>query len=271
MNIIAPIEAIQADRVLRLESSLGADVLLPERMEVREGVLGLFEIVVWVRSKLLGLKANEIIGQLVDVSLQLGDQERRPWNGLVTDFLEGPMISRELRSDRLTLRPQLWLLSQRSDCRIWQQMSSLDVLDTLFSEHRINKAQRSIITLPPPVREYSVQWNETDLAYLKRRLEEDGIFYWFEHQAGQHTMHVSNHHSGYTRGPDTDVRLAAGSTDRNHITKFQSNFSFIPGQCAGADWNFQSPRTAPAGHAPSLVSLSRNQPCEFYQYPSRSR
>ena len=42
--------------------------------------------------------------------------------------------------------------------------------------------------VPPPKRDYSVQWNETDLAYLDRRLEHwTACTYWHEHVKGQHT------------------------------------------------------------------------------------
>jgi type VI secretion system secreted protein VgrG len=104
---------IQAERIIRIESPLGADVLLPERCEVREGVNSLFEISISVRSKKTDVQPADIVGKLVDVSLELdGAGKRRPWNGLVTEMHEGPAVTRGLRSYALTIRPQLWLMSQ---------------------------------------------------------------------------------------------------------------------------------------------------------------
>ncbi|WP_280950422.1 phage late control D family protein, partial [Rhizobium oryziradicis] len=79
----------------------------------------------------------------------------------------------------MTIRPQMWLLSRRSDCRIWQDMTSIQVLETLFSEHGLPQPDIGFLQNKPPAQHYSVQWNETDLDYLLRRLEEDGIFFWF--------------------------------------------------------------------------------------------
>jgi hypothetical protein len=86
---------IQAKRIIRIETPLGADVLLPERCEVREGVNALFEIHISVRSKKTDILPADIVGKLVDVSLELdGAGKRRPWNGLVTEMHEGPAVTR---------------------------------------------------------------------------------------------------------------------------------------------------------------------------------
>ena len=175
---------IQAERILRIETPLGADVLLPEHVEMREAVNDLFTLHVAVRSKKTDIKPNEIVGKLVDVSLELGQGERRTWNGLVVRLVEGPPVTRGMRSYQLEIRPQHWLMSQRSDCRIWQDKTSLDVARTLLSEHKLQAPVTSGVIPEPKPQHYSVQYNETDIAYLLRRLEEDGLFFWFEHEGG---------------------------------------------------------------------------------------
>lgn len=72
------------------------------------------------------------------------------------------------------MRPNMWLKSQRRDCRIWQDQSAIDLLKTLMSEHKLPPAQVFLIGVVPP-QHYSVQWNETGLDYLTRRLEEDSV------------------------------------------------------------------------------------------------
>ena len=110
---------IQAERIIRVETSLGPDVLLPERMSMREGLCSLFELTIAVSSKRFDVKAQELVGKLADVSVETGLGGRRTWNGLVTDLVEGPGVTRGLKAYTLVLRPEHWLLSQRSDCRIW--------------------------------------------------------------------------------------------------------------------------------------------------------
>ncbi len=277
---LSPADFIQASRVLNVSSPLGDDQLLPERMVVDEGVNRLFEITLNVRAKREAVKPEELIGKLVDVSLEIRQGEfdedgvRRPFNGLVTNLSEGPPVTRGLRSYTLTIRPQMWLLSRRSDCRIWQNKTSLQVMETLFSEHGIPAAASAPMHKQPLSREYSVQWNESDLDYLLRRFQEDGLFYWFEHEKGIHRLKVSDHKvawsapSAAAEGEDR-VRLAQGSSDRNHITEWMREFSFIPGQRAGADWNFETPGTVPLKSTPSLIQMPGAKQRELYEYPAR--
>jgi type VI secretion system secreted protein VgrG len=263
---------IQAERIIRVESELGPDVLLPERLTMHEKVSGLFELTIAVSSKRTDIKADELVGTLADVSVDTGFGGRRTWNGLVTDLIEGPGVTRGLRAYTLVLRPQHWLLSQRSDCRIWLDKNSVEIAQILMGEHGLaSPVIKGIVTAPPP-QHYSVQFNETDLDYLTRRLEEDGIFFWFEHEGGSpgsvsaaHTLHLASDVWGYVTGPDTDVRFALGSSDRNHVTKFEKRFRYLPGRRAGRDWNFETPGQTPGGDTPSLIKLPKN---ELYEYPS---
>ena len=272
---------IQASRVLKVKSPLGEDQLLPERMVIQEGVSQLFEINLSVRAKKEAVKPEELIGRLVDVSVEVqqGDGEegsgvRRPFNGLVTELHEGPPITRGLRSYAMTIRPQMWLLSRRSDCRIWMDKTVVEIAETLFSEHGIPAPDTSGIITPPPPQHYSVQWNETDLDYLLRRFEEDGLFYWFSHEDGSHKLHVADSANGWL-GPSPSargegrVRLAQGSSDRNHINDWARRFSYVPGQRAGADWNFETPSMVPGTMTPSLVQMPDATKRELYEYPSR--
>ncbi|KAA3511943.1 type VI secretion system tip protein VgrG [Agrobacterium vitis] len=272
---------IQASRVLKVSSPLGEDQLLPERMKVDEGVNRLFEITLHVRAKREAVKPEELIGKLVDISLEIRQGElgedglRRPFNGLVTDLEEGPPVTRGLRSYTLTIRPQMWLLSRRSDCRIWLDMTSIQVLETLFSEHGLPQPDIGFLQNKPPAQGYSVQWQESDLDYLLRRLEEDGIFYWFQHDKGIHRLRVTDHQIAWSKasasaeGDDT-VRIAQGSSDRNHITEWMRRFSYVPGQRVDADWNFETPNFIPRSQTPSLVELSGNAKRELYNYPARA-
>ncbi|MEM5503138.1 type VI secretion system tip protein TssI/VgrG [Ahrensia kielensis] len=276
MNIdVASAGYIQAERIIRVETPLGLDVILPEKMEMREEIGGLFEIAVAVRSKKTDLKAEDIVGKLIDVSLETCALTRRTWNGLVTDLYEGPQVTRGLRAYKLIVRPEHWLLTQRSDCRIWLDKTAVEVAQILMGEHGLASPVTKGIVTDPPKHHYSVQFNETDWAYMCRRLEEDGIWFWFEHEGGElgsvaatHTLHLSSDIFGYVDGPEPDVRFAMGSTDRNHISKFEKRFRFIPGKRAGADWNFQAPGDVPSADTPSLINMLKNADYELYEYPS---
>ena len=291
-------QPIQADRILRIETPLGLDVLLPERFELTEGIggfggdrerlieAGLFTGRIAVRSPRHDIAANEIVGKMVDVSVELSAEPpvRRSWHCLVSELLVGPPVTRGMRSYRLTVRPAHWLMTRRKDCRIWQNQSSIDVARTLLSEHGLAAPVTDGVITPPPPQAYSVQFNESDWAFMCRRLEQDGCAWWVRHEGGTigsvaatTRLHIASYVSGYTESDYDDgrIRYAAGSTDRNHITRFDTAFSFVPGARSGADWNFLTPSTVPGADTtiPSLVdlpggALGSNHSYESFEYPS---
>ena len=272
-------DAIQAERILRVETPLGPDVLLPERMELREGVGGLFEARVAVRSKNVELAPGDLIGKPVDVSLETAWGERRTWNALVTELVEHPRLTRGLRSYRLVLRPEAWLMTQRSDARIWLDMTAVQVAETLLSEHGLPMPDVSGVVEPVEPHHYSVQWLETDWDYLVRRLEADGLWHWFRHEGGSpgavaatHRLHLANHQAGWRPGgeaPDGGrVRYSLGSADRNRIERLVRTYAMRSGARAGRDWNFLTPSHMPEGATPTLYALPRNGPLELFDYPS---
>ncbi|PYG53229.1 type VI secretion system secreted protein VgrG, partial [Rhizobium sp. UGM030330-04] len=119
-----------------------------------------------------------------------------------------------------------------------------------------------------------MQWNETDLDYLTRRFEEDGLFYWFSHEDGSHKLYVADSASGWlapsaSAQGEGRVRLAQGSSDRNHINDWARRFSYVSGQRAGADWNFETPGMVPGTMTPSLVQMPDATKRELYEYPAR--
>ena len=274
---------IQQPRMLKIATPLGEDVLLLEGLSGVERVNDLFHFEVTVRAKRGDIQADELIGELVDLTLtRHGNSSERLWNGLVTGIDEEPRLNRTFRQYTLTIRPHVWLLSQRSNCRIWLDKTSIDIANTLLSEHGVRAPDTAGVVEPPPTRHYSVQWNETDLDFLLRRLEEDGLFYWFRHEGegggGTHQLVIASHASGWENGfdeaggssSDGPVRLARGSTDRNHISEWRRRFFFKPGKRAGRDWNFETPTIVPGNETPSLVPLSKNTTQELYEFPARA-
>lgn len=273
MDAISPADFLQAERLLTIETPLGKDAFLMERFSGREMVNGLFHFEAAVRAKRDDVSPQDIVGKNVTVSLDLGEGRRRLWNGLVTNLVEEPRLTRNLRQYVLTMRPDLWLLSQRSDCRIWQNQTTLDIAKALFSEHGLAAPDGFGVDQAPPAQEYSVQWNETDLAYLLRRLEEDGLYYWIRQKDGKQTLVISDTPTRWDEGADGKdgaERYATGSTDRNHINAWRRTFAFTPGKRAGRDWNFETPNQVPGAFKPSLVKMPRNAEYELYEYPSRA-
>ncbi|MCX8255553.1 MAG: type VI secretion system tip protein TssI/VgrG, partial [Beijerinckiaceae bacterium] len=255
----------QSGRMMAIATPLGQDVLLLEHLAIDEGINGLFTIEAAVKSQRDDLQASDLIGASVDFRLKLKDDGTRWWNGFVTDLHEGSLTSRGTRSYGLTVRPKLWTLSQTSNCRKFQNLASQAIVEQLCKEHGISDLDLRV-TGSPAAQEYSVQWNETDLDYMLRRMQQDGLFYWFEHQQGKHTLVVADHVSGYRDSSEPQVRYSLGSAAQDHISAWRRSFAFTSGKRSGRDWNFLT-MSAPEGDQTSFDIVPGSAATERYEFP----
>jgi type VI secretion system secreted protein VgrG len=92
---------------------------------------------------------------------------------------------------RFHLVPQAELLHYRTDQRIFQNKSVTDIILSVWQTAGLNPSAIRVQTKQacPPLL-YCVQYGETDLHFIQRLCEHHGLFYYFEHSAGQHTMVV---------------------------------------------------------------------------------
>ncbi len=257
----------QSGRMMAVETKLGPDVLLLHHLEIDERVNALFEIQAAVKAQRDDLQAGDLIGSSVDFRVKLKDGGERWWNGFVTEMHEGSLTTRGTRSYAMTVRPKLWLLSQRSDCRIHLSTTTEQIIETLLSEHGITD-YKIRITQKLVSRDYSVQWNETDLDYLRRRLEQDGIAFWVDQAKGKHTLIFGDHYSSYDRAPEEEVRYAEGSAAMDNINTWRRSFAFTPGKRAARDWSWLSMK-APGAEQRTFAEVPGNADHELYEYPGR--
>ena len=80
--------------------------------------------------------------------------------------------------------PKFWLLSQQRRSRIFQQKNVPDILKEVLTGFDT----KVILNGTYEPRNYCVQYRETDMDFATRLMEEEGIFYYFEHASGKHTL-----------------------------------------------------------------------------------
>ena len=126
--------------------------------------------------------------------MTLASGDHRFFHGIVSRFSQ---FGREekLIVYRMEIVPAFWFLTLTSDCKIFQNKSALDIVKDVLSangvsdlEVRCNKSY--------PTREFCVQYRETHFDFVSRLLEEEGIFYFFDHADGKHTLVLSDDPSG---------------------------------------------------------------------------
>ena len=121
-----------------------------------------------------------------------------------------------------------------------------------------------------PKREYCVQYNESDFTFVSRILEEEGIFYYFEHGEGLHTLVLVDQNSKIKPCPDLEIakyRLNLTDTAKEDmITSLDCEQRIGPTKFALEDFNFKTPNTDLEANAPAANKL-RDKELEIYCYP----
>ena len=90
-------------------------------------------------------------------------------------------------SFKAELVPWTWLLTRTANCRIFQKLTVPAIVEKLFKDHGF-KDFTNRLTQQYPERDYVVQYRETDFNFVSRLLEDAGIWYFFEHENGRHTL-----------------------------------------------------------------------------------
>jgi len=96
----------------------------------------------------------------------------------------------ELHVYRVLLRPRLHGLAARIRSRIFQDKTVPDIVKQVLSEAGLSSSAFDLGKLSRPYlkREYVTQWKESELAFVSRMLEEEGIFYAFTHADDGHVL-----------------------------------------------------------------------------------
>ena len=180
----------QANRQIEIFTPLGKDALLLRGFSGREAISTLFEYELTMDSEYRSLQFNSIIGKTATIKLKLGgeDEGAHYINGFISRFAQGT-ASRTLTSYHATLVPWLWMLTRTSDCRIFQNQNVPDIISKIFNDLGFSgEYDKGRLQGTYSPREYCVQYRETDFNFVSRLMEEEGIFYFFEHSEKKHKL-----------------------------------------------------------------------------------
>jgi len=271
----------QDNRLIAIETPLGKDALLLEGFQGVEGLSMPFSFELDLVSHNHNISFEDIVGKNVTLSVVLRDGAKRFFNGIIARFSQGKggdkTASEEFSFYRATMVPWFWLLRRTADSRIFQNVSVLDIVDDLFKE-KTKKYGFGNIKLEYKVlthgnyekREYCVQYRETDFNFVSRLLEEEGIYYFFQHENGKHTMIIADspqEHKPFSKQAAVEYQLSAGGwADQDVITALERTKEIRPAKYALNDFNFKIPNTDLKANVPSKQKLGPGDR-EIYDYP----
>ena len=186
-----PAKFSQANRPLQVTTPLGADVLLLEKFSGAETLSEPFKYTLDLLAETSRtIDFGQLLGQSVTVTLTLADQSSRYFNGIISFMNEAGIVTDSsgvtvFNRFRAELVPSLWNLTRNAQSRVFQQLSVKDILTQVLSSLTIDTSKLTGTYQP---RDHCFQYRETDFDFASRLMEEEGIFYYFTHANGSHTM-----------------------------------------------------------------------------------
>ena len=231
-------------RIFTLSTAL-RDELKFFRLEGEEALSRLFEFRIEALADEYGLSLRDLLGKPVAVRIEERAGARRYLNGIVA---RASLIGRQAQRHygyELTVRPWLWLATRRSDCRIFQNKTVPEIIDDVLSPYGFPMQMRLTERYAP--REYCVQYNETDTAFVSRLMESEGIYYYFEHTEQAHTLVLCDAQSSHAALPGYETIPYIGAdrstiADEEHIDSWRPAQEVSIGGYEATDYDYTKPR-----------------------------
>ncbi len=226
-----------------------------------------FEITLTCDTPADGIVIDDLLGSGLAVRLATPRGTVRWFHGMVA---EAAAVASGARTSlvELVLRPEFWFLDNERDCRIFQNLSSLEIVIEVCSAQGIDVVVDAL-TGRPEKREYCVQYRESTFSFLSRLLEEEGIYYRFGHGPRRHRLELFDDAAAHRH--DAEYRTVPLRPTRGdligveHAWGLETRARFRPSAFACTDYDFESP-------SKSLLARRRSESrgaFEVFDYPGR--
>lgn len=274
---------IRPDPILRITTPLGAETFEVAAFKGTEGVSRLFEFTVdLLAPQTTAVPFDRLLGQPATVSMLMPGKVKRYWNGIVSRITQGGTAAVEndvsVTGYRMTLVPKLWLLTRRRQSRIFQHLSVPDILQQVLGGTDAAPQLQGAFEK----RDFCVQYRETDFEFASRLMEEEGIYYFFKHADGQHSLVLGNAPTAHADVPgQTTIKYLAsegGIRPEDRIYLWDKEQALTAGKATLWDHTFELPNkhleaeskvmdTVQVGSVSHKLAVGNNSALELYDYP----
>ena len=247
----------------------------PVHVFIDEGVSRLYEASLILANRNVGASVDELFERNVSLEIQRGPVSR-PLKGIVRR-VEDLGSTGMYRFARIVVVPSLWTLSKRVNSRIWQDVNVLTIIEEVLKDAGVYQGtgtmgyDGALDQLPP--RENCVQYRETDLDFVQRLLEEEGVAYYFKHDGDAETWQLVEDGHAWEAVPTMDGAAVSVIDGAGSVTAGSESVLWF-------DWHR---RTGTTGvllrdfdftHPRAVLDMSPRSPGEVgarpvYDYPAR--
>jgi type VI secretion system secreted protein VgrG len=224
-----------------------------------EAISECFQMHVQASSGEENVKYDQMVGHLATLTV-MGDDFSVKHHGVVTEFNEYPDTSESHGHASylydMIIEPRFKLLAYNTQNRIFQKSTVRDIISEVLEGQRLTNGQDFNFEAEDVTtkREYIVQYNESDLNFVCRLMEEAGIFYFFRHEGDKDVLVMGNkltHVKALTHSASVRFVQEGGLSHmhEDHITKMRRTQRMVTGKVTIKDYNPNTPQVNVIGRA----------------------
>lgn len=267
---LTKISSPQNRRLIRFTSPIAnQQELLLEHFSGAEGLSTLFSFELSLISQDARLELKSLMGQPASLEIELASGEARHVHGYISRFsLQNS--DGGLAYYSATLSPWLWMLSRRVDSRIFQEQTLEDILRTVFAHYGVLPRFEFRLEQPLKSHSYITQYRESDLDFVLRLLEREGLLFYFEHTKEEHRLIITDHSRNLeplARQPRIRYHSAAVTETADSITRWSSQRVLQSGKMAIRTFDYRQPRNPLPVSMPSINVQGDVPAYEIYDFP----
>lgn len=252
-----------------LTTPLSSEKLLFAKLVGKERLSEPFRFEYHVLGKNANIDFDKLLGQSITLVYEGGNSLKRYFNSVVTEASHVGSV-REFQHFVFVGRPRLWLLTQTADCKIFQNKSIPVIIKEVLKDAGVEV--KDSLTETYSQLDYCVQYRESNFDFISRLMEAYGIYYFFTHESGKHTMVLADSGSVHEKIEGTnEVRVQkAGAATREieYFWDFRPATEVSSGTAILTDYNFETPKASLEVRSQHKASYDMEQG-EVFDYPGK--
>ncbi|MBN7766846.1 type VI secretion system tip protein VgrG [Pectobacterium brasiliense] len=219
-------------------------------------------------SPLPGIDFGAVLDQPCELLVWYEGELQRRVSGIVSAFAQGDTGFRRTRY-QAEVRPALWRLGLRTNARIFQAQKPEAIIGALLEESGITDYAFALRN-EHAVREYCVQYRESDLAFITRLAAEEGLYFFHEFEEGKHRLVFADDAGALAKGPELFFNLATqGLSEGAYVRRFRYAEAVRTAEVALKDYSFKTPAYGLLHNKMSGELEHQRESYQHFDYPGR--
>lgn len=250
----------QEDRPFEVTTTAGADAFLLAGVEAEQAMSSpfVYRLELLAPSAIADLKS--LLRSPVSIKLKTDEGDRHV-HGYIRRFVQGGR-DKSFTTYYAEMVPLIWFLSLSSDCRIYQEKTVPEIIKAVFDEFGITEVDDKL-NKSHPKREYCVQYRESHLDFLTRLMEEEGIYYFFDHKGGSSNLVLADSNSAILPSPKPLRVTSQLVPDEEVILSVRREFGAHTGVVDLRDYDFTKPKVD------LTVNSAGSAKEKYFDYPGK--